>query len=80
MTGLRASYKPTSDVGQRVISLLKEFFVHGDVALHLLGDPVFGVDRLHRASGSQAAQSMHSSGLIRNWSGVRGFPSSASFT
>src|SRR5215217_3400548 len=35
--------------GQSVLSLLEEVFVLGDVALHLLGDLILGVDRLHRA-------------------------------
>src|SRR5215207_5671577 len=34
-----------------VLGLLEEGFVLGDVALHLLGDLILGVDRLHRALG-----------------------------
>src|SRR5215218_3080052 len=37
--------------GVRVLGLREELFILGDVALHLLGDLILGIDRLHRPLG-----------------------------
>src|SRR5215217_7064075 len=48
---LHTPLRSQPSVWVRVLDLREVVFVLGDVALHLLGDLILGIDRLHRALG-----------------------------